>query len=93
MLSEHPVAAVAMIGVAGVGAGVWLIDRERDRHAEPAARAERENAELLRLMARPTFGNPFRAPTGAVINPPQPHAGVRLQRTEPMASHRELVGD
>lgn len=42
MLSEHPVAAAVMLILAGAAALVWLVDRERDRRAAIAARAEQE---------------------------------------------------
>lgn len=76
MFSVHPVAALTVTALAGVGGAVWLVDRERDRRAATAERADAANRELLRLTAQPTFGNPLhprgvtptcRAPKGSGI--------------------------
>lgn len=53
MFSVHPVAALTVTALAGVGGAVWLVDRERDRRAATAERADAANRDLMRLMNAP----------------------------------------
>lgn len=62
MFSDHPIAATAMTAVAGIAGAAYLTDRERDRRAALAARAEHDYRQLLA------------APLPALQPPPQPPA-------------------
>lgn len=80
MLSVHPVAALAVIAVTAVGVAAWLLDRERDRRAAVAERADAANRELMRLMNAP---RPIR-----LVPSTEPHPRHVMNRwpTTPMAT-------
>jgi hypothetical protein len=60
MLSEHPVAALAMLAAAGAAWFVWLLDRERDRRAAVAARADWQHRLLTAAPMPPVRQRPHR---------------------------------
>jgi hypothetical protein len=53
MLSVHPVAAAALVAIAALAVGAWMLDRERDRRAATAARADAATRDLMRAMSTP----------------------------------------
>lgn len=78
MLSVHPVAALAVIVLAGVGGVAYLVNRERDRRAALALRADYENRALLAASVPPVRPLPQRQTHSL------PWRLVHLLRTEPM---------
>ena len=78
MLSVHPVAALALIAVAGAMWALRAVGRERERRAALAARADYDYRALLAAPLPAVRPLPQRA------TPSLPWRAVRLLRTEPM---------
>jgi uncharacterized membrane protein len=89
MFSEHPVAALTVTAVCALGAGVWLLDRERDRRAATAARADAANRELLRLMNAPKAIrlNPAPNPRGPALGGVASRHVMNRFPTTPLDTH------
>jgi heme/copper-type cytochrome/quinol oxidase subunit 2 len=60
MLSTHPIAALAVIVLAGTGGAAYRVERERERRAALAARAEHEYRALLAAPVQPVSALPQR---------------------------------
>lgn len=88
MLSTHPIAAVVMIVLlAMAGLAVWT-DRERQRRADCAARAERDYRRNTELVVSYDRGRQL-----ATVNPlpprqPAPWHLISLLPTEPIRAGR-----
>lgn len=90
MLSLHPVAAAVMLGVGAAVGIARLVDRERDRRAALAARADRDYRALM--AAAPA---PLKWPPETLLSPQLPRGAVRSRRpadhwstTEPLRTTR-----
>lgn len=83
MLSVHPIAALTVIALAGVGGAVYTLSREHRRRAALAARADWENRRLVAAPVPPMRPLPQRATHSL------PWQIVHLLRTQPMRAHRK----
>jgi heme/copper-type cytochrome/quinol oxidase subunit 2 len=82
MLSTHPIAALAIIVLAGAAGVAYRVDRERDRRAALAARADHEYRALLAAPVQPLRALPQRQAHSL------PWQMVRSLRTEPLRTAR-----
>jgi hypothetical protein len=78
MLSTHPIAALTVIGVIAAAGLAYLVDRERDRRAALAVRAEHQYRALMAAPVPPVRQLPQRQTHSL------PWQVVRLLRTEPL---------
>lgn len=78
MLSVHPVAALAVIGLAGIGGVAYAVNREHGRRQALAARADYEHNRLVAAPVPPVQPLPQRQTHSL------PWQMVHLLRTEPL---------
>jgi hypothetical protein len=79
MLSVHPVASAVMVALAGIGGLAYLVDRERDRRAAVAARAEHDYRAVLAAPVPAVRPLPHRQVAHSL-----PWQIVSLLRTQPL---------
>jgi hypothetical protein len=78
MLSVHPIAALAVIALAGAGGAAYRIDCERRRREALATRADYEHAALIAAPVQPMRPLPQRHAHSL------PWRAITLLRTQPL---------
>ncbi|HEU4360479.1 MAG TPA: hypothetical protein VFR27_03095 [Mycobacterium sp.] len=88
MLSTHPIAAVAMIGIAGIVGFAVLVDRERQRRGDCAARAERDYQRNAELIVSYDHGRELATVKPSRPRQPAPWHLISLLPTQPLHTTR-----
>lgn len=88
MLSVHPVAGTAVVVLLGLAGFAVLVDRERQRRADCAARAERDYRRNAELVVSFDHGRQLATVKPARPRRPAPWHVVSLLPTEPLRAGR-----